>query len=272
MTADSASAAAPDAPPPFPAGEDAAEGGPGAASVLLVEDDRNIQRSITFLLHRQGYHVNCCGDGESGLAEALRYHYGVVVLDLMLPKLDGLSLCKQLRVSRREQAIIIISARGSDLDKITGLEFGADDYLAKPFSPAELEARIRALRRRSAPPEPAETGQIRLGTMLLDCDRHQLTVGATVIRLTPKELSLLRLLLSAPGRVFTRENLLAQAWGLSFDGYHRAVDAHINRLKAKLLEQVGAPPLWLESVYGVGYRASAPRASVYGDPAPAREQ
>jgi|SRR6185312_10797275 len=232
-----------------------------ASPVLLIEDDRHIQRSVTYQLQRQGYHVTCCDDGESGLEEALQRRYCVVVLDLMLPRLDGLTLCKQLRQARRDLPIIIISARGSDLDKITGLEFGADDYLAKPFSPAELEARIRALRRRSEVIQPSSPELIRVGReLVLDCDRHQLQVGDTVIRVTPKEMALLRLLMSAPGRIFTRENLLAQAWGFSYDGYHRAVDAHFSRLKAKLQEHLGEPQAWLEAVYGVGYRVRDPEA------------
>ncbi len=237
----------------------AEEGGARAAAILLVEDDRHIQRSVSYQLQRQGYKVTCCDDGESGLEEALRRRYSVAVLDVMLPKLDGLSLCKQLRAARREQPIILISARGSDLDKITGLEFGADDYLAKPFSPAELEARIRALRRRAGGGDanlPSEL--LEVGELVLDRDRHQLRRGEAIVRLTPKELALLRLMMNAPGRVFTRENLLAQVWGFSYDGYHRAVDAHINRLKSKMVEQFGDEPEWIEGVYGVGYRFRDP--------------
>lgn len=238
--------------------EDAPPPAKGELPVLLVEDDRHIQRSIAFQLQHQGYRVICREDGESGLSAALRHNFSVVVLDVMLPKLDGLHLCQQLRQSRKDLPIIIISARGSDTDKISGLEYGADDYLAKPFSPAELEARIRALRRRSSPAGTEVAEVTRLGAIVLDEGRCQVTVDGVVVRLTPKEQALLRLLLKAPGRVFTRENLLAQVWGLAYDGYHRAVDAHIARLKAKLTEQVGEPPEWLETIYGVGYRVREP--------------
>ncbi|MGH9481230.1 MAG: response regulator transcription factor [Terriglobales bacterium] len=241
--------------PVLPPREDAGRG----SSILLVEDDRNIQRSVSYQLQRQGYKVTCCEDGERGLEEALRRRYSVAVLDVMLPRLDGLSLCKQLRSKRPDQPIILISARGSDLDKITGLEFGADDYLAKPFSPAELEARIRALRRRVGEKSDSHHPLLEVGEMVLDRERRQLRIGGGAVRLTPKEMALLRLLMSAPGRVFTRENLLAQVWGLSYDGYHRAVDAHINRLKAKLERELGACPDWLEGVYGVGYRIRDPQ-------------
>lgn len=230
------------------------------ATVLLVEDDRNIQRSISFQLQRQGYRVTCCGDGESGLAEALKRFYSVVVVDVMLPQLDGLSLCKQVRQARPGQPLILISARSSDLDKITGLEFGADDYLAKPFSPAELEARIRALCRRAnaAVMNMDDAAVLEVGEVTLDCGRHEVRVKGVNVRLTPKELALLKLLMGAPGRVFTRENLLAQVWGISSPSYHRAVDAHINRLKTKLATQAGVTADWLEGVYGAGYRFREP--------------
>lgn len=230
-----------------------------AAPVLLIEDDAHIRRSIVYQFHRQGYRVTCCEDGEAGLEEALKHNYCVVILDLMLPKLDGFTVCRQLRQSRKDLPIIIISARGSDIDKITGLGLGADDYVAKPFSPAELEARVRALRRRTGSFEPAP---IAAGGMVLDCTKYQLTIGGAVVRLTPKELKILRLLMSSPGRVFTRENLLTQVWGVAFEGYHRAIDAHMSRLKIKLLEQAGEPPDWLESVYGVGYRFRDPAEQV----------
>lgn len=237
--------------------------GPGSvrgATVLLIEDDRNIQRSISFQLQRQGYRVTCCQDGETGLAEALRRQYSAVVVDVMLPLLDGLSLCKQVRRERPGQPLILISARNSDLDKITGLEFGADDYLSKPFSPAELEARIRALcRRTQASGFMTEAGGVlAVGEVLLDVSRHEARVGHAAVRLTPKELALLRLLMGAPGRVFTRENLLAQVWGVSSPSYNRAVDAHINRLKAKLAQISPPGQTWVEGVYGAGYRFCEP--------------
>lgn len=239
----------------------ASQGPLTGGSILLVEDDPNIQRSISYQLGRQGYRVTCCADGEHGLEEALTRRYAVVVLDVMLPKLDGFRVCQQVREAHPQQPIIMISARDSDLDKITGLEYGADDYVAKPFSPAELEARIRALRRRAGGAQEAESaGVIRCADVELDCGRHELRTQGEAIRLTPKEMALLRLLMSSPGRVFTRENLLAQVWGYSHPGYHRAVDAHINRLKTKLHARLGANPAWLEGVYGVGYRFLDPGA------------
>lgn len=223
--------------------------------VLLIEDDRNIQRSISFQLGRQGYEVICSEDGEDGLERALKHRYHVIVLDIMLPKLDGLSVCKRVRRVHPEQPIIITSARGTDLDKITGLEFGADDYLAKPFSPAELEARIRAVRRRlTAGREASEPKRIRVGQIVLDKDRREALCQDRAVRLTPKEFDLLYLLMRNPGRAFSREALLTQVWGYGYEGYHRAVDAQVNRLRAKFEASLGKAGDVIEAVYGVGYR------------------
>lgn len=229
------------------------------AGILVVEDDKHIQRSITYQLTRQGYRVSNQYDGEAGLEDALRNRYAVVVVDVMLPRLDGLSLCKELRQAHRDQPIILISARGSDLDKITGLEFGADDYVAKPFSPAELEARIRALRRRAGGLEGEAQPKLSFKRLTLDRDRHVLRVGEKIVRLTPKELALVRILMSQPERIFPRDALLSQIWGVAYEGYYRAIDAHISRLKNKMVD-IGESPEWFEGVYGVGYRMRDPEA------------
>lgn len=224
-------------------------------SVLLIEDDRHIQRSVSYQLSRQGYEVTCCDDGEDGLEKALKGRFQVLILDVMLPRLDGLSVCKRVRAVYPDLPIIITSARGTDLDKITGLEFGADDYLAKPFSPAELEARIRAVRRRIvAGSDASSMRHITIGDVALNCDRREVCVLGEPIRLTPKEFELLHLLMQYPGRVFTREALLAHIWGYAYDGYNRAIDAHINRIRTKLQERLGDQPEFIEAVYGVGYR------------------
>ncbi|MHB8734901.1 MAG: response regulator transcription factor [Terriglobales bacterium] len=246
-------------------GSSSAAGSPenraGAApiAILLIEDDRHIQRSISYQLSRQGYQVTCCEDGEEGLEKALQGQHQVVILDIMLPRLDGLSICKRLRGTFPELPIIITSARGTDLDKITGLEFGADDYLSKPFSPAELEARIRAVRRRAqSGSEGPQPRLLELGQVTLDRDRRLVRVAGEPIRLTPKEFELLHLLMQHPGRVFTRESLLSHIWGYAYDGYNRAIDAHINRLRSKLQEPLAGGPELIEAVYGVGYRFREP--------------
>lgn len=223
-------------------------------SVLFIEDDRHIQRSVSYQLSRQGYSVTCCDDGEEGLERALRGQHQVIILDIMLPKLDGLSICKRIRATRPDLPIIITSARGTDLDKITGLEFGADDYLAKPFSPLELEARIRAVRRRQAALEAGKARQLALGPVMLDYDRREVRIKGEPVKLTPKEFELLHLLMQSPGRVFSREALLAHIWGYAYDGYNRAIDAHVMRLRSKLQERLGNELELIEAVYGVGYR------------------
>ncbi len=229
-----------------------------AVTVLLVEDDRHIQRSVSYQLTRQGYDVTCCEDGEEALERALQGRFQVIILDIMLPRLDGLSICKRVRAAFPDLPVIITSARGTDLDKIAGLEFGADDYLAKPFSPAELEARIRAVRRRLGYGVDSARRQFAIGDVVLDCDRRQIKIGETTCHLTPKEFEMMSLLMQAPGRVFTRETLLSQIWGYAYDGYNRAVDAHLHRLRTKLMECAPDRPELVEAIYGVGYRFRVP--------------
>jgi DNA-binding response OmpR family regulator len=223
--------------------------------VLFIEDDKHIQRSVSYQLNKQGYAVTCSDDGEDGLDRALKGQFEVVILDVMLPHLDGLTVCKRIRASFPDLPIIITSARGTDLDKITGLEFGADDYISKPFSPAELEARIRAVRRRMlAAIEANQFRKLTIGPIVLETDRHEVRVEDRLIRLTPKEFEVLHLLMRYPGKVFSREALLAHVWGYAYDGYNRAIDAHINRLRTKLIVGMKEKIDIIESVYGVGYR------------------
>lgn len=225
--------------------------------VLLVEDDRYIQRSVSFQLSRQGYDVTCCDDGEEGLARALRGLYQVIILDIMLPRLDGLTACKRIRAAFPSLPIIITSARGTDVDKVTGLEFGADDYLAKPFSPAELEARIRAVRRRAlAGRDPASLQRVTRGPITLDCPKREVWVRGQLVRLSRREFQILHLLMQNPGRVFSRETLLSHMWGHAYDGFTRAVDGHLSRIRRRLREYL--PIDCIESIYGVGYRFVVP--------------
>lgn len=225
--------------------------------VLLVEDDRYIQRSISFQLSRQGYHVTVCGDGEDGLEHALRGVYQVVILDIMLPRLDGLTACRRIRAAYPALPIIITSARGSEMDRVAGLEYGADDYLAKPFSPTELEARIRAVRRRlRAGQEAEEASQVlQRGPISLDCAKREVRARGERVLLARREFELLRLLMRNPGRVFTRDALLTQIWGHAYDGYNRSIDSHLSRLR-RLFRGYGFD--CIETVWGVGYRFAAP--------------
>ncbi len=224
-----------------------------AGTVLVIEDDLHIQRSICYHLTRHGYQVTACSNGEEGLKLALEHSYQAIVLDLMLPKVDGMTICRKVREHNVRVPILIVTARGSELDRVTGLELGADDYICKPFGPAELEARIRAvLRRLDTPPQTGR--ELVHGHLRLDCHLRQLYIGDHVVRLTGKEFELLLLLFRNPGRLFPRAAILPRIWGQSYDGYHRNVDALINRLRSKMETYADAEQPWLECVYGLGYR------------------
>ncbi len=227
--------------------------GATAGSVLVIEDDPHIQRSVSYHLARHGYQVTASSDGEEGLKFALAHSYQVIVLDLMLPKVDGMTICRKVREHNPRVPILIVTARGSELDRVTGLELGADDYICKPFGPAELEARIRAVLRRLD--TQAQTGrELVHGPLRLDCHLRQLYIGDHVVRLTGKEFELLLLLFRNPGRLFPRAAILPRIWGQSYDGYHRNVDALINRLRSKMETYADVEQPWLECVYGLGYR------------------
>lgn len=237
----------------------------GEVPVLLVEDDRYIQRSISFQLSRQGYHVTCCSDGEEGLQRALRGIYQVIILDIMLPRLDGLTVCKRVRAAYPKLPIIITSARGSEMDRVAGLEFGADDYLAKPFSPTELEARIRAVRRRVAASEDNDA-VLRAGPVVMDCERRELWVDGELTPLARRDFEVLELLLRHPGRVFTRDALLTRIWGHAYDGYNRSIDSHLSRLR-RLFRDHGFD--CIETIRGIGYRFRDPNRAA-GPPSAAK--
>lgn len=243
---------------------------PAAASadnlpVLFVEDDHNIQRSVAFQLERQGYAVTCCANGEDGLNQALRGAYEVIILDVMLPLVDGLTICRRVRSVFPNVPIIITSARGTDVDKVMGLEVGADDYLSKPFSPAELEARIRAVRRRaSGLMEGSGLFRFTRGPMTLDTRQCRVWIGGREAPLTARQFQLLSLLARHPGRVFSRETLQARLWARTFEG-ERAPDTHICRLRVLLSEYLSRN--CIETVRLVGYRFLTPDVGDVLDPA-----
>ncbi|MGH9534239.1 MAG: response regulator transcription factor [Terriglobales bacterium] len=218
--------------------------------VLLVEDDRHVQRSLSFQLQKLGYAVTCREDGETGLAEAIRGEYGVVILDLMLPRLDGFRVCASLRAARPELPIVITSARVGEEDKVRGLDLGADDYLAKPFSLAELAARLRAVRRRT-PPEDAAT-PIERGPLRLDRRRGELFAAGQPVRLSRREYQMIELLMAHPGRLFSREALLRRVWGDGNPNSARVVDQHLYTLRRRLREFL--PQEFIEVVREMGVR------------------
>lgn len=221
--------------------------------VLLVEDDRHVQRSLAFQLQKLGYAVTCREDGETGLTEAMRGDYGVVILDLMLPRLDGFHVCASLRQARPGLPIVITSARDGDEDKVRGLDLGADDYLAKPFSLAELAARLRAVRRRrAAAPDPAAWAPLVHGPLRLDRQRGQLVVNGQPVQLRRREYQLIELLMAHPGRLFSRETLFRRLWGTESPSDPRVVDQVLYTLRRRLREH--APGEFIEGVREMGVR------------------
>ena len=225
--------------------------------LLIVEDDPAIQRMINDYFRHDGYEVITANDGESGARMALSDRPTVMILDLMLPKLDGLSVCRQVRERNPGLPIIMLTAKDDVVDKVLGLEMGADDYLTKPFSLRELEARVKSVLRRtrskaSEASDPEQAPVVR-GNLRIDPVRREVTIGGNVIDLTPKEFELLSLFASHPGRVYSRKYLLEHIWDYTYSGYDRTIDSHINRLRAKIEETPDQPKLIL-TVWGVGYK------------------
>ena len=225
-------------------------------TVLLVEDERDIADLVRYHVEKAGMRFLHAGDGGAALRLARAELPDVVLLDLMLPGLDGLEICRQLRrdAATRRLPIIMLTARGEEVDRVVGLELGADDYVVKPFSPRELVARIRAVLRRIEGPEPLATGRS-TGDLHVDEARHAVTVGGRPVELTAKEFGLLAALMRADGRVLSREQLLETVWGYASAAEieSRTVDAHVRRLRAKL----GSEARRIVTVKAVGYRFDA---------------
>jgi two-component system, OmpR family, alkaline phosphatase synthesis response regulator PhoP len=227
-----------------------------ATSLLIIEDDENISSAIQEYFTRAGYSVTTAADGLAGVEAAGKDRPDVVVLDLMLPKMDGLAVCKELRLKSPQMPILMLTAKDDVVDKVLGLEMGADDYITKPFSLRELEARIKSVLRRSragTAVEGEDEAPILRGNLRIDPVRREVTIGDRHIELTPKEFDLLRLFASNPGRVFPRKYLLEKIWDYSYEGYDRTIDSHINRLRAKVEQNPDNPQLVL-TVWGIGYK------------------
>jgi DNA-binding response OmpR family regulator len=226
---------------------------PDSATILLVDDEDAVQKLLTYPLEQEGYRVVQARDGEEALELFAAEQVDLVVLDVMLPKLDGLEVCKQLRV-RSLVPIIMLTARGDELDKVLGLELGADDYITKPFSIREFRSRVRALLRRAgAQAAPGEDEVISTDGMRIDVGRRRVEVRDEPVELTYVEFELLRTLAARPGRVFTRQMLLEALWGDSAYREPRTIDVHVRHLREKL-EQDPAAPEYILTVRGVGYR------------------
>jgi DNA-binding response OmpR family regulator len=224
-----------------------------APRVLVIEDDPNVAEVVGRYLAREGYTVETDCDGEAGLARALADPPDLVVLDLMLPSLGGLEVCRRLR-SVAPVPVIMLTARGEETDRIAGLELGADDYVSKPFSPRELTARVKAVLRRAAGPVPAAAGAevLTAGDLQVDVVAHEARLEGDLVALTSKEFDLLAHLMRHPRRAFRREQLLEDVWGFSY-GDTSTVTVHIRRLREKI-ERDPSVPRYVVTVWGVGYR------------------
>jgi DNA-binding response OmpR family regulator len=228
----------------------------GSARILLVDDEQAIQTGLSYPLRKDGYHVTSALDGSEALRRFEEGRFDLVILDLMLPRLGGVEVCRQLR-SRSQVPIIMLTAKGSETDKVAGLEVGADDYITKPFSMREFRSRVKAALRRSRMVERAseesENGAIECGELTIDFDRRMVTLATDEVKVTYVEFEILGALARSPGRVLTRETLLEHVWGDSEYRDPRTVDVHIRHLREKL-EKDPKEPEYLFTVRGVGYR------------------
>jgi two-component system, OmpR family, alkaline phosphatase synthesis response regulator PhoP len=217
--------------------------------ILLVDDQPSIIQLARMYLERENFRVEAANDGEAALEAVKRLNPDLIILDVMLPKVDGLEICRRLRLGNNPVAIIMLTARDEDIDKILGLELGADDYLTKPFNPHELVARVKAILRRAERSTQAGA-PIRLRDLTIDATRREVRVAERILDLRTQEFELLLILAGQPGRVFTREQLLQQAWGFDFFGQTRTVDVHIAHLRRKLTSSL----VTIETVTGIGYK------------------
>jgi two-component system, OmpR family, alkaline phosphatase synthesis response regulator PhoP len=218
--------------------------------ILLVDDEPAIIQLSRMYLERDGFRVESAGDGEAALEAVARLRPGLMVLDVMLPRLDGFEVCRQLRAENNPVLIIMLTARDEDIDKIIGLELGADDYLTKPFNPRELLARVKALLRRYERAAEASSSVMKLADLSIDPASHEVKLGQTLLELRTQEFNLLLTLAENQGKVLTREKLLELAWGFDYYGQTRTVDMHIGHLRRKLV----ASSVRIETIAGVGYK------------------
>jgi DNA-binding response OmpR family regulator len=223
-------------------------------TILVVEDESSIASFVSLYLKNAGYSVRTAATGTEALAQAATGDASLIILDLMLPDIDGIEVCRRIRKSS-DVPILMLTARDEDVDKIIGLEVGADDYLTKPFNPRELVARVKSILRRATPERrQLESAQLRHGDLIIDAGRREVRVGETEIQLAPKEFDLLWELLDHKGLVLTRDQLLERVWGYTFAGDTRTVDVHVRQLRRKLGE---ASPI--VTVWGVGYKVAPTR-------------
>ena len=228
-----------------------------AKKVLVVDDEKLIVKGIRFSLEQDGMEVDCAYDGQEALDLAMANQYDMILLDVMLPKLDGFEVCQNIR-EYSNVPIVMLTAKGDDMDKILGLEYGADDYITKPFNILEVKARIKAIMRRASlgqpvtVEKPVEENVIENGDLVLDKSNRRLTILGTEYNLTSKEFDMLLLLVTNPKKVFSREDLLHRIWGEDYPGDERTVDVHVRRLREKI-EPNPKEPKYVRTKWGVGY-------------------
>ena len=222
-----------------------------AKKVLVVDDEKLIVKGVRYSLEQDGMEVDCAYDGEEALQKIKDKEYDIILLDVMLPKLTGFEVCQQVR-EFSNVPIVMLTAKGEDMDKILGLEYGADDYITKPFNILEVKARLKANIRRTAHKAKEEAKVIESKDMRLDCEGRRVYVAGKEINLTAKEFELLELLILNPNKVYSRENLLKLIWGLDYPGDVRTVDVHIRRLREKI-EDNPSEPKYVHTKWGVGY-------------------
>ncbi len=220
--------------------------------VLVVEDEESISDPLSYLLRQEGFEVVVAATGPDGLAEFDRGGADIVLLDLMLPGLSGTEVCRALR-ARSSVPVIMLTARDSEIDKVVGLELGADDYVTKPFSSRELVARVRAVLRRGAEPDEPAASALESGPVRMDVERHVVTVDGVTVPMPLKEFELLELLLRNAGRVLTRGQLIDRIWGADYVGDTKTLDVHVKRLRSKIEPDPGTPR-YLVTVRGLGYK------------------
>ena len=235
-------------------------------SVLIIDDDREISDVVAMNLRDLGFRTERAHDGKAGLQKALAGAHSLIILDLMLPQLDGISVCRRIRERNPYTPILMLTARSEEMDRVLGLELGADEYITKPFSVRELMARVKALLRRVETDREAASGkaaggqaggQVRVGEITIDFEKRKVTLAERTVELTVKEFDLLALFARNPGRTYSRTDLLNLVWGYQYDGYDHTVNSHINRLRSKIEEDPGQPR-YLKTVWGIGYRFAEP--------------
>ena len=227
--------------------------------ILVIEDDQDINNLVSMNLRDMNYEVESCDTGARGLQMAMNGHFDLIVLDVMLPEMDGLEICMRLRTAQKLMPILMLTAKDSEADRVVGLEMGADDYITKPFSVRELQARVKAMLRRvemlTKKPDEAESECLSFGALVINIAKRQVMLDQQPVDLTSTEFDLLLYMARQPGLVFSRSQLLDKVWGYHHSGYEHTVNSHINRLRTKL-EKDPSNPEYVLTVWGVGYKFS----------------